>query len=104
MEELEGRAAQNRGRLLAQPNSDLAQSPQRLCVAVWERRSSARGRGENVSRYFEGLALAEPLGIFGRGDADHRYGKVGRENDRAIRVRSSGLLARGYASGRSLRL
>ncbi len=96
MEELEGRAAQNRGRFVAQPNSDLAQSPQRLRVAVWQRQSSARGRGENVSRYFEGLGLAESFGIFGRGDADHRYGKVGRENDRPIRVRSAGLLARGY--------
>ena len=41
MEELERRAAQDRGRFAAEPDSNFAQSSERLCVAVWQRRAAA---------------------------------------------------------------
>ena len=49
------------GDSLREPDSNFAQSSERVRVAVWQRRAAASRRGENVSRHSEGSRLAESI-------------------------------------------
>src|SRR5260370_6002104 len=93
MEQLEGRAAQNRRGIAAQTDTHSPQSSQRFCVAVWKRRAATGERGENVSRDPEGAAVAESIDFVGKRNGDHGNGRLGSKDDWALRVRATGLLA-----------
>src|SRR5580658_8662723 len=85
LEKLEGRPAQDRRRIAEKPDSNSAESSQRVCVAVRQRWAAAGRRRENVSRHPEGFELAESVGVVRVGITDDRYRRVRREDDRALR-------------------
>ena len=85
-------------------NWTAAESSERFCVAEWQRRAPSCRCRENVLGHRERFGVAKSDNFFGFGRKDNRYGEIGREDDRAVRVCAAGVLAGGQESGRGLRV
>src|ERR1035438_3774699 len=101
---LDRRDKSNRLGVACRSDYPFAESSQRLCLALWQRQSSSARNRDDVSRYSARLALAESFGLLRFGDADENYWEIRGEDDRALRIRSPGLLAIGHPRRRSFRL
>src|SRR5580700_6851989 len=104
MEALERRPTEGGVRFTDGSDRAAEKSPERVCVAEWQRRASACRRREDVSGHRERSGMAKSDYFFGFRRKDHRHWKIGCEDDWTLRICPAGVLAGGQKSRRGLRL